>query len=110
MDFDTYQRESSVTAVYPDKGKGNWFYPILGLMGESGEVCEKLKKIIRDKDGIISVDDLNEIELELGDVLYYLSAVCRELGLNFNSVAKKNLEKVLDRKKRGVIRGSGDNR
>ena len=50
MDFDNYQIEARKTAIYPDKDK-NFIYPTLGLVGESGEVAEKIKKILRDKNG-----------------------------------------------------------
>ena len=48
--FDLYQDKSEETAVYPNKGD-NLYYPALGLAGEAGEVCEKIKKIMRDKGG-----------------------------------------------------------
>lgn len=68
MTFDEYQNESNKTAIYPDKGN-NVTYSTLGLAGESGEVAEKIKKLIRDKNSIITEEFVIEIKKELGDVL-----------------------------------------
>ena len=83
---------------------------VFGLMGESGEVAEKFKKLIRDKQGKISDEDKQEIIKELGDILWYINSVSHLLGSNLEEVAQKNLDKVLSRKKRGKIQGRGDNR
>ena len=83
---------------------------VLGLVGESGEVAEKFKKILRDKAGQLSDIDRKELVKELGDILWYVNAVAVLLGSDIETVAKANLEKVLSRKSRGVIQGSGDNR
>jgi NTP pyrophosphatase (non-canonical NTP hydrolase) len=83
---------------------------ILGLVGESGEVAEKVKKIVRDKKGVISSEDRAELLKELGDILWYINAVAHLLDSSIDEVASKNLEKVLSRKSRGVTQGSGDNR
>jgi NTP pyrophosphatase (non-canonical NTP hydrolase) len=83
---------------------------VLGLIGESGEVAEKFKKIIRDKSGILTDEDRQEIVKELGDILWYVNSVATLMGSNLEEVASKNLEKVLSRKERGQTHGSGDNR
>lgn len=83
---------------------------VFGLVGESGEVAEKFKKLIRDKNGKISEDDRQEILKELGDILWYINAVADLLDSSLEEVASKNLEKVLSRKARGTTQGSGDNR
>jgi NTP pyrophosphatase (non-canonical NTP hydrolase) len=109
MHFDHYQKKSRKTAVYPNKGK-NFVYPVLGLVGEAGEVAEKIKKIIRDDGGKMSKFKKDEIKKELGDVLWYTAQLATELRLSLVDVANHNLEKLLSRKKRGKIHGSGDNR
>lgn len=109
MDFDEYQRKSRETAIYPNKGK-NIFYPTLGLVGEAGEVAEKVKKLIRDKQGIIDEEFKEQLKKELGDVLWYVAQLCTELGISFNDVAETNLKKLFSRKERGVLHGSGDER
>lgn len=83
---------------------------ILGLVGESGEIAEKFKKIIRDKNGKITEEDKAEIIKELGDVLWYITTIAHLLDSNLETVAKRNNEKLLSRKARGKIGGSGDNR
>ena len=109
MDFDTYQQKARNTAVYPSLGS-NIIYPTLGLVGEAGEVAEKIKKIIRDKDGIYDDFSKKEIKKELGDVLWYLSNLSFELGFTLEDVADTNLRKLEERSLRGNISGSGDNR
>ncbi|OGY56975.1 MAG: hypothetical protein A2119_01155 [Candidatus Colwellbacteria bacterium GWA2_46_10] len=88
----------------------NFVYPVLGLAGETGEVAEKIKKILRDKDGVVSDEDREEIKKELGDVLWYLSRLSAEMGLSLEDVAQSNIEKLFSRLERGKIQGEGDNR
>lgn len=109
MTFEEYQKHSRQTAIYPDKNS-NFVYPTLGLVGEAGEVAEKIKKILRDKNG--KVDQVNKKELakELGDVLWYLAQLTTELGLSLDSVASQNIAKLASRKQRGQLHGSGNNR
>ncbi len=109
MELTEYQKLSARTALYPKVGK-NFIYPTLGLVGEAGEVAEKVKKILRDKDGKPSQTDKNSLKKELGDVLWYLAAVSRELGLSLDDVAVTNLHKLGSRSARGKLHGSGDKR
>lgn len=109
MDFKTYQKDSRQTAKYPNAGS-NFVYPTLGLVGEAGEVAEKIKKVLRDADGVVSEEKRQEIKKELGDVLWYVAQVATELDLSLEDVAEANMEKLLSRLERGVLSGSGDNR
>jgi NTP pyrophosphatase (non-canonical NTP hydrolase) len=109
MTFDEYQKESRRTAVYPQLG-ANIVYPSLKLCGESGEVAEKVGKLIRDREGKVDDAFRQDLAKELGDVLWYVGALCSELGLSMDDVARGNLEKLKSRQQRGVIHGSGDNR
>ena len=109
MDFDNYQIEARKTAIYPNKDK-NFIYPTLGLVGESGEVAEKIKKILRDKNGNFDYESKLALKKELGDVLWYLSNLCDELNFSLSDVANDNLEKLNLRLSRGKISGSGDDR
>ena len=109
MDFETYQKKARLTAQYPNLGSNN-IYPTLGLVGEAGEVAEKVKKVIRDKEGKFDEESKNAIKKELGDVLWYLSTLCSELQFNLDDVALLNLEKLKLRAAKGKISGSGDNR
>ena len=109
MNFKTYQKKARVTAQYPNLGSNN-IYPTLGLVGEAGEVAEKVKKVIRDKNGIFDEDSKKSIKKELGDVLWYLSNLCNEFGFSLDDVALQNLEKLKLRSASGTISGSGDDR
>jgi NTP pyrophosphatase (non-canonical NTP hydrolase) len=109
MTFDEYQRETGKTAVYPKLMHGS-VYPALGLAGEAGEVAEKVKKLVRDDEGKVSDDKLNDVKKELGDVLWYVSQIATEFSLNLDEIAEANISKLKDRAKRGKIKGSGDNR
>jgi NTP pyrophosphatase (non-canonical NTP hydrolase) len=107
--FSEYQKQSRKTAMYPNAGK-NFIYPTLGLSGEAGEVSEKIKKVLRDKGGIIDETTKQEIAKELGDVMWYLAQIASELGLSLEDIANGNLKKLFSRKDRGVLTGNGDNR
>ena len=121
MHFTTYQRKAMETAIYP--GTGGLLglaYAGLGLSNEAGEVGGKIKKIIRDIDSAELTWDGDRItypihireavEAEVGDVVWYIAAVCHELGIDMGDAALGNLEKLADRANRGVLKGSGDNR
>ena len=109
MNFDNYQTEARKTAIYPNKDN-NFIYPTLGLVGESGEVAEKIKKILRDKNGKLDYESKLAIKKELGDVLWYISNLCNELEFSLCDVARTNLEKLKLRLSEGKISGSGDER
>ena len=85
-------------------------YPTLGLVNEAGEVAGKIKKIFRDKNGVISDDDREALKHELGDVLWYLTQICTNLDLTLEDVAEANLDKLFSRLERGQIQGDGDHR
>lgn len=113
MEINDYQKKSRETAAYPRMGN-NFIYPVLGLAGETGEVVEKIKKLMRN-DGVETPDTVSplkrdEIVKEMGDVLWYLAQLATELGVELNTVAEKNIEKLASRKERGVIASEGDNR
>ena len=109
MNLNDYQIKSRVTALYPDVGN-NVIYPTLGLAGEAGEVADKVKKIIRDKNGVFDEESKEAIKLELGDVLWYVAQLSSELGFELENIAEANIIKLQSRSNRGLIGGSGDNR
>lgn len=109
MDFKEYQEKSRKTAKYPNLGK-NYVYPTLGLAGESGEVAEKIKKVIRDKGDVIDVETKDLIKKELGDVLWYVAQLATEIDLTLDEVAEHNIQKLYDRMERDKISGNGDAR
>lgn len=109
MTFSEYEHEAEKTALYPRKGK-NIFYPTLGLVGEAGEVADKVSKIIRDDNEVITPERRASLIKELGDVLWYLAAVSGELGVSLDEIAKENLHKLASRQERGTLHGVGDDR
>lgn len=109
MNFSQFQEKASTTALYPNAGN-NLYYPALGLGGETGEVLNKIKKVMRDCGGVVTDEFRDVLKNELGDVLWYVAALSTELGLNLDDVAQANVDKLLSRKERGVLGGSGDTR
>lgn len=107
MNLNHYQDKSRKTALYPEVGN-NPIYPTLGLVGEAGEVADKVKKILRDKKGIFDHTSKEAIKFELGDVLWYVAQLSSELGYSLEEVAQSNLDKLTSRAIRGKISGSGD--
>jgi len=103
LDLNAYQAEAQKTAIYGVNHAV--IYPALGLAGEAGEVANKVKKMLRDGDF-----DRNAVAAELGDCLWYIAALSRDLNISMAEIAMTNLEKLMKRKANGTIKGSGDNR
>ena len=78
----------------------------LGLVGEAGEVAEKVKKLIRDKSRFTKEDIIKE----LGDVIFYVTALANYYGSDLQEVIEKNVVKLDGREARGTLKGNGDNR
>lgn len=112
MDFDEYQRQSAATdtTTGDEDQRFRMMYFSMGLAGETGEVVEKLKKVVRNDGGELSQEKKSEIAKELGDVLWYLSQLASLVDHPFSKVAELNIQKLSDRKDRGVIKSEGDNR
>ncbi|MGC1177376.1 MAG: nucleoside triphosphate pyrophosphohydrolase family protein [Candidatus Saccharimonadales bacterium] len=110
MTFDEYEKQALTTVLSTGDEFKDLLHWVLGINGEAGEVAEKLKKIIRDKQGVISQEDKVELAKEIGDVLWYLAVFAHDLGVPLDNIARKNLEKLKSRKTRGVLGGAGDNR
>lgn len=116
MDFNSYQEKAHDTASYPYGTIGkeahavDYIYPVFGLAEEAGEVAGKFAKAVRDNAGVIDEAYKFEIEKELGDVLWFVAECCTVLRIDMNEVAELNIKKLADRKARGVVHGSGDNR
>ena len=129
MQLDEYQQKAATTSLYPDEVRSllvnvkhhDQEYAILakllrlnyvaaGLAGEAGEFSNKIKKLIRDHSGYLGDEQIQELSEELGGVLWYTSQAAREIGRTLDSVAQQNLDILADRRARGRIKGSGDNR
>lgn len=109
MNMNDYQQAALRTASPKDK-KDEVFHLVLGLCGESGEIAEKVKKIVRDHGSDFSHLDTDDLTKELGDVLWYVAVLADHFDVRLDDVATKNIAKLADRQKRGLISGSGDNR
>nr|DAU46638.1 MAG TPA: NTP-PPase-like protein [Caudoviricetes sp.] len=109
MNFNEYQKLALTTAINHDS-PNEIYHLALGLAGETGEVMEKLKKVVRDNNAVITPEKAIELQKELGDILWYMAVFADYLGIEFDDVARMNVEKLQDRKKRNVLSGSGDNR
>jgi len=107
MNLNDYQDQANDTAIYPTSSRLT--YPALGLTGEAGEVADKVRKIVRDGKTLDARERI-EIAKEVGDVLWYIAALARDLGVDMETMARMNLEKIANRAERGVVGGSGDNR
>lgn len=110
MTLDEYQKQALTTASSTGDEFKDLLHWVLGVNGEAGELAEKFKKIIRDKQSLISDSDKIEISKEIGDVLWYLAVLAHQLGVSLDTVANQNLAKLRSRHSRGVLGGSGDNR
>lgn len=124
--FKAYQRAATKTAIYPGQGTPlGLAYCALKLNGEAGELAEHVGKAMRD-DGLIETEPHGDftaayfdrltsarmalVVKEVGDVLWYLSAICNEIGCTLEDAAAINLRKLKDRSDRDALQGSGDER
>ena len=107
-DFNSYQRNASTTAIYPEEHR--ILYPALGLAGEAGEVANKVKKLIRDGPDKRPDTWREDIASEIGDVLWYCAALATDLNLSLGMIAGQNEKKLGQRKQSGTLGGSGDTR
>lgn len=108
-DMESYQQWVIAKATYPNLGD-NPLYPALGMAGECGEVCDKIKKVLRDKGGKFGSKVCREIASEIGDTLWYMAMLAYELGFTLDEIAEMNLKKCRSRLRRNKIHGEGDNR
>lgn len=109
MTLNEYQNHALETAIYPEKFR--IIYPALGLAGETGEVDDKIKKVIRDHNGDFSDEETRKaIALELGDVAWYLATLAHDIGYTLEEVCQMNYDKLKSRQERGKLHGNGDNR
>ncbi len=65
----------------------------LGLAGEAGEVADSVKKMVFHQHGI----DRDELVKELGDVLWYVAALCTKLDVSMSEVMERNIAKLMKR-------------
>lgn len=107
MELNKYQDIAGETAIYDKNNPIS--YCILGMVGEAGEVANKYKKVLRG-DKKLTEDLKDAMCNELGDVLWYIAMLARELDCDLNTIAEMNIEKLMRRREEGTIQGDGDNR
>ena len=112
MEFDEYQEKAAKYDLFEKAGinEVGFLEKVLGLVGEAGETADKIKKILRDKDGVVSDEDRDLVVKELGDTLWYIAAISRYLGVELSEVAGGNIEKLESRYQRNKLHGAGDKR
>lgn len=118
MTFNEYQAFTRTTARYYDvfwkhfgkESHSELLYGALGLNGEAGEVADKIKKLYRDRDGVIDDEVKESIKKELGDVMWYIARLADDLDITLEDVVELNYQKLSSRKERGTLHGDGDNR
>src|SRR3989344_306740 len=108
MTLDEYQKRALSTNINP--GTDIFFDRMFGLVGEAGEMADKVKKWIRDDGADWKKLDKDLMVSELGDVLWYVATLAETLGVSFDEVAQKNLAKLQGRKARKALGGAGDSR
>lgn len=113
MNFDDYQNKAAKYDLFDEVVNlydVGFIEKVLGLVGEAGETADKIKKILRDKDGVVSDGDRELISKELGDTLWYIAAISRYLNVSLSEVAQGNIDKLESRYQRNKIHGEGDKR
>ena len=122
MTLNDYQQQAMTTCLPESE---NFAYMMLNLVGEVGEIAGKVSKYIRKGQANFEGNDLrlysqgddnaawdreSDLRKEAGDVLWQLAGLCTVMGWDLEDIARQNLSKLADRKQRGVIASSGDNR
>lgn len=113
MKFDEYQEKAAkydLSEATTDLKAVGFIEKVLGLTGEAGETADKIKKILRDKDGVVSPGDRELIVKELGDTLWYVASIARYLKVPLSDVASGNIRKLESRWQRDKLHGEGDER
>ena len=113
MNFDEYQKKAAkydLAKATTDLKDVGFIEKVLGLVGEAGETADKIKKILRDKDGVASDEDRDLVVKELGDTLWYIASIARYLDIPLSEVAGGNIEKLESRYQRNKLHGEGDKR
>lgn len=115
MTFDEYEEQAVKFDVFfdtEDKSPNSnaFLSKVFGIVGESGEFADKIKKIYRDGGGVMDDDKKAELRKELADIMWYVCVMNCYMGGTLEELAQSNIEKLSSRKERNLIHGKGDNR
>lgn len=100
-----YKGFTDSVAVYPAAGQNDvqeLSYIALGLAGETGEAVDIVKKAVRR--GHLMIPDQENLQAELGDILYYWVRLCYATGNRPEEVMNYNIQKLRQRKAAGTIK------
>jgi NTP pyrophosphatase (non-canonical NTP hydrolase) len=110
MDLDKYQEKARKTDLHTKVQANELDYYLLGLTSEAGEVAGRMKRVYRDQEGKISLIEKERIKKELGDVLWYLSAICDRFDFSLGEVAELNIKKLSNRMENNSLHGDDPDR
>lgn len=111
MNADDYQRLAARTLIdRPDFALTDEqtmiVWNALGLAGEAGEVVDEVKKAIFHQHGI----DHAKLGKEIGDVLWYVAALCSKLNIDLSAIMTANIAKLRERYPDGYSADASRNR
>lgn len=108
MTFDEYQAQTrrTMNMHLDDDPAMKLATMAMGLAGEAGEVVDLLKKHLGHGHPL----ELDKLERELGDVLWYVSAIATLTGTRMDTAAASNLEKLRKRYPDGFTSEASINR
>lgn len=89
----TLESNSAVKMRLQDDNLLDILHGAIGMSGESGELLDAVKKAVLYGKAL----DKSYVEEEIGDGLYYMALVLRSIGSDFETVMRKNHEKLLKR-------------
>ncbi|UCG02450.1 MAG: nucleoside triphosphate pyrophosphohydrolase family protein [Candidatus Heimdallarchaeota archaeon] len=97
MNLSEYQQKARETAIYLGIPYTTMIYPALGLMGECGEVTEKVKKLIRDDNWHITKKRSDAIKKGLSDCCWYLANICCDTDLDLEMMYQMRGSSIVHR-------------
>ena len=105
MNLRDYQKQAAEFAIYESP-----LYPVLALAEEVGELTTFFAKQARGDFKEMDFQMKKLLRKEIGDALWMLAAIATDQGWNLGQIAEENIDKLQDRKDRGLIKGEGDAR
>lgn len=106
MDFDAYQKLALRTLNTDLSHRERVSMSALGLAGEAGEVADEIKKVLYHGHEF----DREELEKEIGDVLWYCAVLAEQYELKLSAIAAQNIAKLQARYPEGFSVEASRNR